>query len=31
MHRKSETITECKRKTKADEMTLITPVTELTF
>jgi hypothetical protein len=31
MHRKSETITEGKRRTKADEMTLITPVTEVTF
>jgi hypothetical protein len=31
MHRKSETATEVKRRTKADEMTLITPVREVTF
>ena len=31
MTRESETITEGKRRTKADEMTLITSVTEVTF
>ena len=31
MDRKSETTTEGKRRTKADEMSLITPVTEVTF